>query len=66
MGTHYMQVFFFFFFFLTKCFIGNVYVPHSGHRLHARVARIEILSWLSSHSSHPSMLVGDFNLPLKN
>jgi len=41
----------------------NVYVPHSGHSLHARAARIEILSWLNSHSSHPSMLVGDFNLP---
>ena len=47
----------------TKCSIGNVYVPHSGHNLHARAARIEILSWLNSHSSHPSMLVGDFNLP---
>jgi len=47
----------------TKCSIGNVYVPHSGHSLHARAARIEILSWLNSHSSHPSMLVGDFNLP---
>ena len=43
-----------------KCSIGNVYVPHSGHSLHAR---IEILSWLNSHSSHPSILVGDFNLP---
>ena len=28
----------------TKCSIGNVYVPHSGHSLHARAARIEILS----------------------
>jgi len=37
----------------TKCSIGNVYVPHSGHSLHARAARIEILSWLNSHSSHP-------------
>ena len=35
----------------TKCSIGNVYVPHSGHSLHARAARIEILSWLNSHSS---------------
>jgi len=39
-----------------------VYVPHSGHSLHARAARIEILSWLNSYSSHPSTLVGDFNL----
>jgi len=46
----------------TKCSIGNVYVPHSGHNLHARATRIEILSWLNSHSSHPSMLVDDFNL----
>jgi len=42
-----------------------VYVPHSGHSPHARAARIEILSWLNSHSSHPSMLVGDFNLPIE-
>jgi len=39
------------------------YVPHSGHSLHTRAARIEILSWLNSHPSHPSMSVGDFNLP---
>jgi len=40
-----------------------VYVPHSSHSLYNRTAGIEILSWLNSHSSHPSMLVGDFNLP---
>jgi len=40
-----------------------VYIPHSGNSLHVRVARIEILSWLNSHSSHPLTLVGDFDLP---
>ena len=45
-----------------KCSIGNVYVPQRRHNLHARTALIEILSWLNNHSSHPSILVGDFNL----
>jgi len=43
-----------------------VYVPHSGHSLHAKAARIEILSWLNSHSSHPSMLVGILIYLLRN
>ena len=43
----------------TKCSIGNVYVSHRGNSLHARDARIEILSWLNTFLIL-SMLVGDF------
>ena len=45
-----------------KCSIGNIYVPQRRHKIFVKCAELEIISWLQSHSSNPSILVGDFNL----
>jgi len=47
-----------------KCSIGNIYVPQRRHSLFVRSAKLEIISWLQSHSSNPSILLGDFNLSI--
>jgi len=49
----------------SKCSIGNIYIPQKKHYLQRKLAKAEILTWLSSHTSHPSLLIGDFNTPLE-
>jgi len=49
----------------SKCSIGNIYVPHKNHHTFHRLAKAEISTWLSSHTAHPSLLVGDYNIPLE-
>jgi len=46
----------------TKCSIGNVYIPQKRHSIFVKHAKTEVLTWLQNHSSHPSILIGDFNL----
>jgi len=48
-----------------KCSIGNIYIPQKKHYLQHKLAKAEVLTWLSSHTSHPSLLIGDFNTPLE-
>jgi len=49
----------------SKCSIGNIYIPQKKHYLQHKLAKAEVLTWLSSHTSHPSLLIGDFNTPLE-
>jgi len=39
--------------------------PRKKHYLQHKLAKAEVLTWLSSHSSHPSLLIVDFNTPLE-
>ena len=46
----------------SECSIGNIYVPQRRHTIFVQHAKLELISWLQSHSSNPSILIGDFNL----
>ena len=45
----------------TKCSIGNVYIPVKKYRLEQIFAWEEVNKWLADHTSHASILLGDFN-----
>jgi len=49
----------------SKYSIGNIYIPQKKHYLQHKLAKAEVLTWLSSHTSHLSLLIGDFNTPLE-
>ena len=49
----------------SKCSIGNIYIPQKKHYLQHKLAKAEVLTWLSLHTSYPSLLIGDFNTPLE-
>jgi len=46
----------------SKCSIGNVYIPVKKHSLEWLNAWNEVSTWLEEHSSHASILIGDYNV----
>eukprot|EP00833_Pecoramyces_ruminatium_P003122 jgi/Orpsp1_1/1177154/evm.model.c7180000060391.1 len=46
----------------SKCSVGNVYIPVKKHSLEWLSAWNEVYSWLAEHSSHASIILGDYNL----
>jgi len=46
----------------SKCSIGNVYIPVKKHSLEWLNAWNEVNTWLEEHSSHASILIGDYNV----